>query len=39
MTNVMINHFTGSLNKCMLAFKRDDNLETSSSVKQKTLQP
>ena len=33
----MINHLTGFLNKCVLAFKRDKHLETSSSVKQKTL--
>ena len=35
--NVMIHHFTGFLNKCMLAFKRDNHLETSPSMKQKTL--
>ena len=35
--NVMIHHFTAFLNKCMLAFKRDNHLETSSSMKQKTL--
>ena len=35
----MINHFTGFLNKCVLAFKRDDHLETSSSMKRKTQQP
>ena len=28
--NVMINHLTGLLNKCVLAFKRDNHLETSS---------
>ena len=32
----MINHLKGFLNKCVLAFKRDNNLETSSSMKQKT---
>ena len=37
--NVMINHLTRFLNKCVLAFKRDNHLETSSSVKQKTQQP
>ena len=30
----MINHLTGFLNKCLLAFKRDNHLETSSSMKQ-----
>ena len=35
--NVMIHHFTGFLNKCMLAFKRDNHLETSPFMKQKTL--
>ena len=35
--NVMIHHFTGFLNKYVLAFKRDYHLETSSSIKQKTL--
>ena len=30
----MVNHFTVFLNKCVLAFKRDNHLETSSSVKQ-----
>ena len=30
----MINHLTGFLNKCVLAFKRDNLLETSSSVKK-----
>ena len=39
MDNVMINHLTGFLNKCMLAFKRDNHLETLSSVKQKTPRP
>ena len=37
--NVMINHLTGFLNKCVLAFKKDDQLETLSSVKQKTPRP
>ena len=32
----MINHLTDFLNKCVLAFKRDNHLETSSSVKQET---
>ena len=32
----MIYHLTGFQNKYVLAFKRDDHLETSSSVKQKT---
>ena len=27
----MINHLTGFLSKCVLAFKRDNHLETSSS--------
>ena len=31
----MIHHLTGFLNKCVLAFKRDNHLETLSSVKQK----
>ena len=35
----MINHLTGSLNKCVLAFKRDNHLKTLSSVKQKTARP
>ena len=35
----MINHLTGFLNKCVLAFKRDNHLETWSSVKQKTPPP
>ena len=35
----MIHYLTGFLNKCMLAFKRDNHLETLSSVKQKTLRP
>ena len=35
----MINHLTGFLNKCVPAFKRDNHLETSSSVKQKTPRP
>ena len=35
----MINHLTGFLNKCVLAFKRDNHLETLSSMKQKTLGP
>ena len=35
--NVMIHHFTGFQNKCMLAFKRDNHLETSPFMKQKTL--
>ena len=37
--NIMINHLTGFLNKCMLAFKRDNHLKTLSSVKQKTQRP
>ena len=32
-------HLTGFLNKCVLAFKRDNHLETSSSVKQKIPRP
>ena len=28
----MINHLTGFLNKCVLAFKRDNHRETSSSA-------
>ena len=39
MDNVVINHLTDFLNKCVLAFKRDYHLETSSSVKQKTPRP
>ena len=35
----MINDLTGFLNKCVLAFKRDNHLKTLSSVKQKTPQP
>ena len=35
----VINHLTGFLNKCVLAFKRDNHLDTSSSVKQKTQRP
>ena len=35
----MINHLTGFLNKCVLSFKRENHLETSSSVKQKTQWP
>ena len=35
----MINHLTGFLNKCVLEFKRDNHLETLSSVKQKTQRP
>ena len=35
----MINHLTGFLNKCRLAFKRDNHPEISSSVKQKTPRP
>ena len=35
----MIHHLTGFLNKCVLAFKRDNHFETLSSVKQKTLRP
>ena len=35
----MVNHLTGFLNNCALAFKRDNYLETSSSVKQKTPRP
>ena len=31
----MINHLTCFLNKCLLAFNRDNHLGTSSSVKQK----
>ena len=37
--NVMIDHLTGFLNKCVLAFKRDNHPKTSSSVKQKTQRP
>ena len=37
--DVMINHLTGFLNKCVLAFKRDNHHETSSFVKQKTPRP
>ena len=37
--NVMINHLTGFLNKCVLAFKTDNHLEKSSSMKQKTPRP
>ena len=37
--NVMINHLTCFLNKCVLSFKRDNHLETLSSVKQKTPRP
>ena len=33
----MINHYTGFLNKCVMAFKEDYHLETASSMKQKTL--
>ena len=32
----MVINLTGFLNKCVLAFKRDNHIETSSSVKQKT---
>ena len=39
MDNAMINHLTNFLNKRVLAFKRDNHLETSSSVKQKTPRP
>ena len=35
----MINHLTGVLNKCAQAFKRDNHLVTSSSVKQKAPRP
>ena len=35
----MINHITGFLSKCVLAFKRDNHLGTSSSMKQITLRP
>ena len=35
----MINYLTGFINKCVLAFKRDNHLKTSSSVKQKTPLP
>ena len=35
----MINHLTCFQNKCVLALKRDNHLETSSSVKQKTQRP
>ena len=37
--NIMINHLTGFLNKCVLACKRGNHLETASSVKQKTSRP
>ena len=37
--SVMMNHLTNFLNKCVLVFKRDNHLETSSSVKQKTPRP
>ena len=30
----MMNHLTGFLNKCVLAFKGDSDLETASSLKQ-----
>ena len=33
----MINHLTGFKNKYVLAFDRDNHLETTSSVNQKTL--
>ena len=33
----MINHLTGFLNKWVLVFKRDNHLETSSSVKLGTF--
>ena len=35
----MVNHLTGFLNKCVLSFKRDNYLEPSPSVKQKTPRP
>ena len=35
----MTYHLTGFLNKCVLAFKRDNHLEKSSSVKQKIPRP